>query len=110
MALPGYDCLPLQTLSAKPHILVLCLRQENYAKEAIFAVLSEWFRTPETLPLILRQAVQMGLFSSQQLVRFLALDNRPTVTRAVQRSLPTSVSRLARADLRMCLGETCMPA
>jgi hypothetical protein len=66
---------------------------ENYAKEAIAAVLSEWLRTPETLPAILRQAVQMGLFSSQQLVRFCAMDNRPTVTRTVQRSLPTSVSR-----------------
>jgi hypothetical protein len=74
------------------HVLSLCCRQENYTKEAIAAVLSEWFRTPETLSLFLRQAVQMGLFSSQQLVRFLAMDNRPTVTRAVQRSLPTSVS------------------
>ena len=72
-------------------VVVLCHRQENYAKEAIAAVLSEWLRTPETLPAILRQAVQMGLFSSQQLVRFCAMDNRPTVTRTVQRSLPTSV-------------------
>ena len=70
---------------------MLCHQQENYAKEAIAAVLSEWLRTPETLPAILRQAVQMGLFSSQQLVRFCAMDNRPTVTRTVQRSLPTSV-------------------
>lgn len=61
---------------------------------AIEAVLSEWYRTFETLPLILRQAVQMGLFSSQQLVRFCAMDNRPTITRTVQRSLPTSVSLL----------------
>jgi hypothetical protein len=67
--------------------------KDNYTLEAINAVLSEWYRTFETLPLILRQAVQMGLFSSQQLVRFCAMDNRPTITRTVQRSLPTSVSR-----------------
>lgn len=54
-------------------------------------MLSEWYRTFESLPLILRQAVQMGLFSSQQLVRFCAMDNRPTLTRTVQRSLPSSV-------------------
>ena len=43
------------------------------------------------LPVILRQAVQMGLFSSQQLVRFCRMDNRPGVARTVARSLPTSV-------------------
>lgn len=69
------------------------LIEENYSMAAIKAVLSEWFRTIDTLPLILRQAVQMGLFSSQQLVRFCAMDNRPTITRTVQRSLPASVSR-----------------
>lgn len=69
------------------------LIEENYSMKAIEAVLSEWYRTFETLPLILRQAVQMGLFSSQQLVRFCAMDNRPTLTRTVQRSLPASVSR-----------------
>lgn len=71
---------------------------------AIKAVLSEWYRTFETLPLILRQAVQMGLFSSQQLVRFCAMDNRPTVTRAVQRSLPTSV-RLPFLCCRFCAAD-----
>ena len=58
-------------------------------------MLSEWYRTVETLPLILRQAVEMGLFSSQSLVRFLSMDNRPTVTRTIARSLPSSVRRLA---------------
>jgi len=53
--------------------------------------LSEWFRTMGDLPVILRQAVQMGLFSSQQLVRFCRMDNRPGVARTVARSLPTSV-------------------
>ena len=64
--------------------LVLC-------RAAIEAVLSEWFRTMGDLPVILRQAVQMGLFSSQQLVRFCRMDNRPGVARTVARSLPTSV-------------------
>jgi len=35
----------------------------------------------------------MGLFSSAQLVRFLSMDVRPNATRAVQRSLPTALSR-----------------
>jgi len=60
-------------------------------RAAIEAVLSEWFRTMGDLPVILRQAVQMGLFSSQQLVRFCRMDNRPGVARTVARSLPTSV-------------------
>ena len=58
---------------------------------AIEAVLSEWMRTVGSLPLIMRQAVEMGLFSSAQLVRFCAMDNRPNVTRTVSRLLPASV-------------------
>lgn len=45
------------------------------------------------MPLILRQAAQMGLFSSAALVRFLSMDVRPNVTRFITRSLPPSVSR-----------------
>lgn len=66
---------------------------ENYSRMAIDAVLSEWMRTVGSLPLILRQAVEMGLFSSAQLVRFCAMDNRPNVTRTVSRLLPASFSR-----------------
>lgn len=47
------------------------------------------------MPAILRQAAQMGLFSSAALVRFLAMDVRPNVTRLVTRSLPPSVSGAA---------------
>ena len=61
---------------------------------AIEAVLAEWMRTVSSLPLILRQAVEMGLFSSAQLVRFCAMDNRPNVTRAVSRLLPATVRAL----------------
>lgn len=45
------------------------------------------------MPAMLRRAVDMGLFSSAQLVRFLSMDVRPNTTRAVQRSLPMSLSR-----------------
>lgn len=64
-----------------------------YTPEAINAVLQEWFRTIGDLPAIIRQSVQLGLFSSAQLVRFLSMDVRPNVTRAVTRTLPPSVSR-----------------
>ena len=55
-------------------------------------MLQEWYKTMADMPLILRQAAQMGLFSSAALVRFLAMDVRPNVTRFVTRSLPSSVS------------------
>ena len=66
---------------------------ELYDAKAIAAVLQEWYKTMADLPLILRQAAQMGLFSSAALVRFLSMDVRPNVTRFVTRSLPPSVSR-----------------
>lgn len=62
-----------------------------YDEASINAVLQEWFRTVADLPLILRQAVSMGLFSSAQLVRFLSMDVRPSVTRAVTRRMPPQV-------------------
>jgi len=57
--------------------------------------LQEWFRTVTDLPAIIRQSVQMGLFSSAQLVRFLSMDVRPNVTRAVTRTMPPAVSAKA---------------
>ena len=62
-----------------------------YTKEAIEAVLQEWFRTVHDLPAIIRQSVQMGLFSSAQLLRFLSMDVRPSLTRAVTRTVPPAV-------------------
>ena len=44
------------------------------------------------MPAILQQAMQMGLFSSAALVRFLSMDMRPNVTRFVTRTLPPAVS------------------
>ena len=66
---------------------------ELYDAKAIAAVLAEWCTTMADLPLILRQAAQMGLFSSAALVRFMSMDVRPNVTRFVTRSLPAPVSR-----------------
>lgn len=67
---------------------------ELYTAEAIAAVLQEWYKTMGDLPLILRQAAQMGLFSSAALVRFLSMDVRPSMTRFVTRTLPPSVSHM----------------
>jgi len=66
---------------------------ELYDAKAIAAVLQEWYRTMGDLPMILRQAAQMGLFSSAALVRFMSMDVRPNVTRFVTRALPPEVSR-----------------
>jgi hypothetical protein len=66
---------------------------ELYDKLSIAAVLQEWYRTVAELPLIIRRAVEMGLFSSAQLVRFLSMDCRPGATRTVSRFLPPTVSR-----------------
>lgn len=66
---------------------------ELYDARSISAVLEEWFRTMADLPVMIRMAAQMGLFSSAALVRFMAMDVRPGVTRFVTRALPTSVSR-----------------
>ncbi|KAI8113237.1 hypothetical protein M9435_003241 [Picochlorum sp. BPE23] len=67
--------------------------QELYEAKAIAAVLQEWYRTMGDLPLIIRQAAEMGMFSSAALVRFMSMDVRPNVTRMVTRSLPPDVSR-----------------
>jgi hypothetical protein len=68
---------------------------ELFDRAALAAVLQEWFKTVADLPLFIRRSVEMGLFSSAQLVRFLSMDVRPNVTRAVSRRLPTSVSAAA---------------
>lgn len=65
---------------------------EAYDTFSVGAVLAEWFRTVADLPLIMRRAVEMGLFSSAQLVRFFSMDVRPGVARTVSRALPPAVS------------------
>lgn len=66
--------------------------EELYDKESIRAVLQEWFQNFSSLPEMIRQSVEMGLFSSAALTRFFAMDVRPNVTRAVTRCLSPSVS------------------
>lgn len=68
---------------------------ELFDRLSIGAVLQEWHKTILDLPLFIRRAVEMGLFSSAQLVRFLSVDVRPGITRGVSRALPPSVSALA---------------
>jgi len=65
---------------------------ELYDRLTLGAVLQEWYKTVADLPLFIRRAVEMGLFSSAQLVRFLSMDVRPNITRAVSRTLPAEVS------------------
>jgi hypothetical protein len=67
--------------------------KQLYDAKSINAVLQEWFRTLETLPVGIKQFVAMGMVSSAQLVRLLSMDMRPSITRAVTRALPSEVSR-----------------
>lgn len=66
---------------------------ESYDKFSLGAVFSEWMRTVADLPLIIRRAVEMGLFSSAQLVRFFSMDVRPNIVRSVSRALPPAWAR-----------------
>jgi hypothetical protein len=63
---------------------------DNYSKIAIQAILDEWLRTITSLPLWFRSLVELGLFSSQQLARFLTLDISPNFVRNIFRSLPVT--------------------
>ena len=63
-----------------------------YDRLSIGAVLAEWMKTIAELPLIVKRAVEMGLISSAQLVRFFSMDVRPNITRMVSRTLPPQVS------------------
>ncbi|KAL8160428.1 hypothetical protein V2J09_001965 [Rumex salicifolius] len=67
--------------------------QELFDRKFVDAVLNEWQRTIMDLPSGLRQAYEMGLVSSAQMVKFLAINARPTTARAIARSLPQSISR-----------------
>jgi len=72
----------------KPEVL-----PEIYDRLTINAVLSEWYRCLSDLPSGLRMAVEMSFVSTTQLVRFLSMECRPTIARAVSRKCPSSVSR-----------------
>lgn len=67
--------------------------QELFDRKFVDAVLNEWQKTMMDLPAGIRQAYEMGLVSSAQMVRFLAINARPTTARFVSRALPQGVSR-----------------
>lgn len=67
--------------------------QQLYNPEALKAVLTEFSMTMADLPAMLRQSVEMGLFSSAMLHTFLTTDVRPSITRAVTRSMPQRWAR-----------------
>ncbi|MQL97348.1 hypothetical protein Taro_030039 [Colocasia esculenta] len=67
--------------------------QELFDRKFVDAVLQEWYKTMINLPAGLRQAYEMGFVSSAQMVRFLAINARPTITRFISRALPESLSR-----------------
>ncbi|XP_010421305.1 PREDICTED: protein RETICULATA-RELATED 1, chloroplastic-like [Camelina sativa] len=66
---------------------------ELFDRKFVDAVLNEWQKTMMDLPAGLRQAYEMGLVSSAQMVKFLAINARPTTTRMISRALPQGLSR-----------------
>ncbi|XP_073065826.1 uncharacterized protein [Primulina eburnea] len=66
---------------------------ELFDRKFVDAVLNEWQKTMMDLPAGLRQAYEMGLVSSAQMARFLAINARPTTERFISRSLPQGLSR-----------------
>ncbi|WCJ18267.1 hypothetical protein M5689_000635 [Euphorbia peplus] len=67
--------------------------EELFDKKFVDAVLNEWQKTMMDLPAGFRQAYEMGLVSSAQMVKFLAINARPTTTRFISRTLPQAISR-----------------
>ncbi|KAJ0080543.1 hypothetical protein Patl1_23636 [Pistacia atlantica] len=69
------------------------LLEELFDRKFLEAVLNEWQKTMMDLPTGFRQAYEMGLVSSAQLIKFLAINARPTSTRFISRALPEGISR-----------------
>ncbi|TQD69772.1 hypothetical protein C1H46_044694 [Malus baccata] len=67
--------------------------EELFDRKFVDAVLNEWQKTMMDLPAGFRQAYEMGLISSAQMVKFLATNARPTTTRFISRALPDGISR-----------------
>ncbi|XP_030513240.2 protein RETICULATA-RELATED 1, chloroplastic [Rhodamnia argentea] len=67
--------------------------EELFDRKFVNAVLNEWQKTMMDLPAGFRQACEMGLVSSAQMVKFLAINARPTTARFISRSLPEALSR-----------------
>jgi hypothetical protein len=66
---------------------------EIFDRKFVDAVLNEWQKTMMDLPAGLRQAYEMGLLSSAQMVKFLAINARPTTARFISRTIPQGMSR-----------------
>ncbi|KHG12509.1 Ribonuclease 3 [Gossypium arboreum] len=66
---------------------------ELFDRKFVDAVLNEWHKTMMDLPAGFRQAYEMGLVSSAQMVKFLAINARPTTSRFISRTLPQGMSR-----------------
>ncbi|KAJ0078043.1 hypothetical protein Patl1_36615 [Pistacia atlantica] len=69
------------------------LLEELFDRKFLEAVLNEWQKTMMDLPAGFRQAYKMGLVSSAQFVKFLAINARPTTTKFISRALPEGISR-----------------
>ncbi|TYJ44531.1 hypothetical protein E1A91_A03G232000v1 [Gossypium mustelinum] len=67
--------------------------EELFDRKFVDAVLNEWHKTMMDLPAGFRQAYEMGLVSSAQMVKFLAINARPTTSRFISRTLPQAMSR-----------------
>ncbi|XP_074274997.1 protein RETICULATA-RELATED 5, chloroplastic-like [Silene latifolia] len=67
--------------------------QELFDRKFVDAVMNEWQKTIMDLPEGFRQAYEMGLVSSAQMVKLLAIHARPTTVRAIARGLPQGISR-----------------
>jgi hypothetical protein len=66
---------------------------EIFDREVVEAVLQEWYKTISDLPAEIRNGVKLGIISSAQMVKFLSINARPTLARALSRLVPPSVSR-----------------
>ncbi|XP_015943655.1 protein RETICULATA-RELATED 1, chloroplastic [Arachis duranensis] len=69
------------------------LLEELFDRKFVDAVLNEWQKTIMDLPAGFRQAYELGLVSSAQMVKFLAINARPTTSRFISRALPQGISR-----------------
>ncbi|OIW17912.1 hypothetical protein TanjilG_19881 [Lupinus angustifolius] len=67
--------------------------EELFDRKFVDAVLNEWQKTMMDLPAGFRQAYEMGLVSSAQMVKFLATNARPTTSRFISRTFPQGMSR-----------------
>eukprot|EP00850_Spirogloea_muscicola_P003868 SM000016S01856 [mRNA] locus=s16:284352:287208:- [translate_table: standard] len=64
-----------------------------FDRETIQAVLQEWYKTMRDVPVGMRQALELGLISSAQVVRVMSMNARPTMARTVSRLVPQDASR-----------------